>query len=280
VAVSRRKVLGLIWLSQDGKKRNRWKIEQLIIDPDEFSYDIGAQLVHYVINRYGADGVQTFLAVVDHQFDQALGLLKSCGFRLCTRLHSFTLENPASAPISTEPIQGIREASGGDRLKLQALHSDTLTPEVRLSLEKIPADFSRSLSQKLMDKVQGHFYRSWVVEDSARDLLLASVEMSTGNFKDYHLNVMVSPAWQRGYEDLLGFGIRQVLKNTANARVYLQVYDFHKDEMAVLEQVGFTRGTVLEILVKDYWIPIEDRGLKPSSPILIFPGKTSPACSR
>lgn len=280
VAVSRKKVLGLIWLSRDGKKKNRWKIDQLIIDPDEFSYDVGTQLVHYVINRYGAEGVQTFLALVESHCDQALGLLKSCGFRLCTRMHSFTHESPSTITLKKEPINELREAFGSDRIKIQSLYNDSLTPEVRLSLEKIPADFSRSLVRQMVDKLQGIFFRRWVVEDTARDLLLASIEIITLNYIDYHLNLVVSPAWRNGYEALINFGIQQVLKNTSSAKIYLQVYDFHKDEMATLESLGFTRSTITEILVKDYWIPLQDKSEKPASPILLFPGKTSPACSR
>lgn len=278
VAVSRQKVLGLIWLSQDGKKKNRWKIDQLIIDPDEFSYDIGTQLVHFVINRYGADGVQTFLALVDNRCDQALGLLRSCGFRQCTRLHSFIHDSPATLDLLKENINGLREAGRSDRNKLQALHSDCLPPEVRLSLEKVPADFTHTPVQYVMDKLQGIFFKRWVVEDTARDVLLASLEIVTVNFRDFHLQLWVSPAWKTGYEVFLHFAIRQVLKNTSTAKIYIQSYEFDKEETALLEKTGFSRTAVIEVLVKDYWIPLEDKFLKPSSPILLFTGKTSPAC--
>ena len=55
----RDQVLGLIWLSRDGARNNRWKIDQVIVDPMASTYDVGTQLVNYVINRYGGAGVQT-----------------------------------------------------------------------------------------------------------------------------------------------------------------------------------------------------------------------------
>lgn len=280
VAVSHRKVLGLIWLSRDGKKRNRWKIDQLIIDPDEFSYDVGTQLVHYIINRYGGEGVQTFLAYVDSHCDQALGLLKSCGFRHCTRLHGYQLENPTIIDGRKESITGLREADGADRHKLQQLHSYSLVPEVRLSLEKTPADFSKPFLERLGEKMRGVFAKRWVVEDTARDLLLGSLEVYTVNYKDYHLSLMISPGWADGFEPLLRLGIQHVLNNTRTAKIHLQIYDFNKDEMAMVEQLGFSRSSMAEVLVKDYWIPLEDTLAKPSSPIVLFTGKASPACSK
>ena len=44
VAVARDDVMGLVWLTQDGHRNNRWSIDELIIDPDQSTYDIGTQL--------------------------------------------------------------------------------------------------------------------------------------------------------------------------------------------------------------------------------------------
>ncbi len=72
---------GLVWLSRDGHRRDRWKIDQVIIDPDYHSaYDVGKQLIYYVVNKYGALGVETFLAYVDLHYPEGLTLLKECGF--------------------------------------------------------------------------------------------------------------------------------------------------------------------------------------------------------
>src|SRR4051812_2680704 len=46
IAAADNKVLGLIWLSPDGRHYRRWKIEHLVLDPDSFSYDVGTQLVN------------------------------------------------------------------------------------------------------------------------------------------------------------------------------------------------------------------------------------------
>jgi ribosomal protein S18 acetylase RimI-like enzyme len=119
VAAAENKVLGLIWLSRDGQHSRRWKIDHLILDPDSFSYDVGTQLVNYVINRYGGEGVQTFLAYVDQYYNTGLGLLKSCGFRRCGRLHYFSHQNPGTLKLEPISLEGLRESHNGDCGKMK-----------------------------------------------------------------------------------------------------------------------------------------------------------------
>ncbi len=273
---SQTKVLGLIWLSKDGKKNNRWKIEQLIIDPQEFSFDVGAQLINYVINRYGAEGVQTFLAVVHHQYEQALSLLKSCGFRHVTRLHYFCHENPTSLASQKPDIRGLREVTASDRFRLKELHLASLPTDKRLSFEKSHRDFNPSFFENMVNGINGVFSKRWVVEDRIHETLLGSLLMSTTNLKDFHLELTLSPAWEDGYEDLLNFGIYHALQQTSTPRLFVEAFAFNDYQLKHLEQLQFSRLHDAEILVKDYWIPLKDQE-KRTSPVLLFDGKPSTA---
>lgn len=286
VAAARDQVLGLIGLSQDGEKASRWLIDEIIIDPEVSTYDIGTQLVNFVINRYGAGGVQTFLARVLNDDTQTLGLLKSCGFRHCARVHVFHHERPVDIPGLNNSSKhflpkGFRQACREDAEKLQLLYSEAIPAETRLSMEKPRADFSMSFSKMCKERMNGVIKKRWVVEDVARDLLVSSLELTTQNYKDFTLSLMVSPGWQEQFEDLLHFGLSQALTTTKSAQVSLEVFDFHKEQVALLEKLGFTRHNVAEILVKDYWIPLQDKPDKRRSPLLIFEGgKASPAVNQ
>ncbi len=277
VAVSRDKVLGLIWMSRDGQHARRWKIDQLIMDPDAFSYDVGTQLVNYVINRYGGEGVQTFLAYVDQHYTSGLGLLKSCGFRRCSRVHYFSHGTPSSLELPSPSVNGLRESTNADSANLKTLYNDTLPPEARICLEKNWRDFHKPLTQGMSDRMKGLFSKRWVVEDVVHEQLTASVLISTVDFQNFYLNLMVSPGYDDLYQEILAFATGQVLQNTASARIHLEVYEFCKIGVETLEKLGFHRNGIAEMLVKDYWIPIEDKGTRLQSPILLFSGKTSPA---
>ncbi|MBX2860289.1 MAG: GNAT family N-acetyltransferase [Vampirovibrio sp.] len=284
VAVSRNKVFGFIWLRTDGVKGSRLRIEQVLIDPTKFSYDIGTQLVNFVVNRYGAEGVQTFLALVHENADEAQALFKTCGFRHVTKVLSYVHTSPSDiGDGEAQDIHGLRESGRQDRLKLKELYTDCLAPETRICLEKAVDDFNGPLAKTyrtntLAPGSQPVFFKRWVIEDVVHDVLLAAVDVVTDNCRDFHINLLVSPGWSDGLESLLDYGVSQVLKNTESAQIHVACYLFNKELNHLLEEKGFSRTETAEVLVKDYWIPLQDDSQTQQSPILAFPGKTSPAC--
>lgn len=281
VAAADGSVLGLVWLSRDGNRCDRYKIDQVIINPDAYAaYDVGKQLMYYVINKLGAMGVETFLAYVDPHYAEGLALLKACGFRHCTRLNTFQLETLDDAfRTRTVQIQGLREARQSDARKLQELHSETLAPEVRISLRKSPSDLYPSMWQRFRRRCQGEFFKHWVISTPSRDYLYGSVFLSTLDYKQFDVTVLVSPAWEHGTEDLVLFALQQVYKSASSPKVTIHAYEFQKTKIEVLKSLGFTRVGTTEILVKDYWIPVKDQMLKAKNPVLLFAraGRTSPA---
>lgn len=277
VATSRNKVLGLIWLSRDGAQSRRWKIDHVILDPESCSYDVGAQLVNFVINRFGGEGVQTFLAYVDQYYNTGLALLKSCGFRRCGRLHAFVHHNPNQMKLEPINLEGLRESTCEDARSLSVLYNESLPTETRISLEKHPRDFNRTVPKVFWDKLRGLFFKRWVIEDVARDHLVAAIELSTHNYQDFYISLIVHPGWDHLYRDALTYVTQQILLTTSSAQIFIECFEFHKHGIETLEELGFQRTSIAEILVKDYWIPIEDKGFKLQSPILLFSGKTSPA---
>lgn len=282
VALADNKVLGLVWLSRDGSRQDRWKIDQVIIDPEAYSaFDVGRQLVYYAINKLGSMGVETFLAMVDPHYDDGLALLKDCGFRHCTKLHTYHLAGlPEDLRERKIHIQGLREAGRSDARKLQELHSETLAPEVRISLRKSPADLYPSFFERLGQRFRGEFYKRWVVSQGSRDYLYGSIAISTLDYKQFELSLMVSPAWEDGLEDMLCFALQKIGQNATTPKITLSTYEFQKAKIATVEKLGFQRESTTEILVKDYLIPLKDKGNRAKNPVLLFArggGKTSPA---
>lgn len=270
-------VLGLISLSQDGGTRSRWRIDQLVTDPRQSSLDVGHQLVHFAINRYGAEGAQTFLAWADSRFEGALALLKSCGFRQVTRATQY--RKTLSAGTRHGPAEVfLREATDDDAEALQTLYNESLPVEVRTSLAKTPNDFKLSWSRKSSDRLRGVFFKRWVAVHSGSRPLQGALELITTDYENYHLNLLSSPGWLDGYTTLLDAAMRQVLKSTDQPTLHVKVFDFQSEPKVHLESLGFEAETSFHVLVRDYWVQTKDPLIEPLAPIRLLMGKTSPAC--
>lgn len=275
LATAGQEVLGLIRLDKDGKKKNRWRIEQVMIDAHASTYDIGSQLVQYAISRYGAGGIQTFAAYIDQYQTDVQGLLKSCGFRHLTRRFTYTHDNPTHLLKDDINIKGLREVTCQDAPKLNRLYSECLPPEIRLSLEKTTADFTTPPQQWLSNKIQGIFKKSWGVEDPAHGFLISAIEVVTQDFKTFQLNVFTNPGYPDLYQDCIYFGIQHILNSTQTPNIEIITHQFNKGHVKWLEATDFSLCHTEEVLVKDYWIPLEDKK-KMEGGLVLFPEKTSP----
>jgi ribosomal protein S18 acetylase RimI-like enzyme len=279
---NRHKVLGLIGLSPDGRGNHRWKIDQLIIDPDESTYDVGTQLVQYVVNRYGGEGVQTFLALVDSNYVQTLGLFKACGFRRNTGQVTLQWGLSREANAMPGPIvlpRGLRLSEGGtsDAQRLQALYLDALSPETKPCLARSTRDFTRPLSYRVLDHLRGVYHRRWVVEDLSRDLLVGAMTLRSPNYQDFTLSLMLSTGWMGHLPDMLDVVRVATLQTYRQARLHCALYTHQTLLLEGLQQHGWSASGEAQVLVKDYWIPLHHKRL--ASPILLFArgGQTSPA---
>ncbi|MBY0449724.1 MAG: hypothetical protein K2X01_03770 [Cyanobacteria bacterium] len=302
IAIAHQRILGAIMLRQDGRTQRRWCIEHLILDsPEEetppintsnspiSSYDVAGQLLQYIINRYGADGVQTFLAHVDHEHLEGQALLKASGFRpLCKRLTA--LRESPETPDSQQEIQinvpsgdlkwlqHIREAEDDDRDALRELYRDSLPVETRSALERSSRDFSRSAFRRIQLRLQGIFAKRWVLGGNVPNQLLGCIELSSPDFQEFHLNLFNCPGWDPIFAPMLQFAVEQTYKSTNQPRIVLQSYTLNEHQQQTLLSFGFVFTRTDAVWVKDYWVPIDRQSEQKRASLLLFASKTSPAC--
>lgn len=278
VAVSRQEVLGLIWLKRDSGQSSRWRISGVAIHPDAATYDVGTQLVNFAINRHGAEGVQTFVANVPSANTEALALYKSCGFRQAARCHVFTADITAANCLPeqqclTPELRGLRESSIKDCHKLKVLREEILPVEARLSLAPSDKTFGFRPFRWLAKRVKGQFSRRWVIDEPVHDSLMGMVSFSTDNHKDFDVVVWVHPGWSQCYHNLLNFVLSKVCMNASSPKVRVVCYGFEKDVLAYLEKSEFKRCHEVEVLVKDYWVPLDKQKPALADSVLLFGGR-------
>lgn len=275
VATQNDQVAAVIWLERDTGQR--WQIEQLLLHPEHGSLEIGQHLVEYVIHHFGGAGVQQFLARVAVDNDAALSLLRQSNFRQLDRRFDFMWFNHDNTLTCPNPskIPGLREALPRDALALQTLHTHCLSTTVRPYLERPQQAFRPSFVQRLGHVLAGHFRKRWLVETTHG--VMGTLHVATDDYQHFHVDVLVSPGWQQGFEALVTYALAHCHQHTSQPTVTLhQLGKQQADTHTQLGNLGFTCYRELLLLIKDYWRPSKPANpLAINSPLLLVGGEPS-----
>jgi hypothetical protein len=235
----------------------------------------------------GAEGVQTFLVKMDEQSAEAQAIFKEAGFRFCARLHLWQVDRPLQQAFlnQVQAFNSLRELTSCDRQEYITLYNDSLPLEIRNTLSKNVSDFTINPLTFVKQCLSGlccdaPLHRYWVMEDPARDVLIAGAEIRADKPYEpgsvFKLTLTLSPGWQLQALPVLAAVIQKIHTINAHPLIHFQVYEFEKDLQATLPQFGWTSPHSYLILSKDYWTRIDKPfGLHHAFPIL--PGQTSPA---
>lgn len=279
VAVENNEPLGLISLVPDGHTKTRWKINRLVLGID--AYDIGKQLIDYVVNKYGGAGVEIFISVIDENYAEAIALFKNaCFFRESSKINiweyeGFYFDNKSVKPDNLRPVER------GDERKAYELDSEAILPKYRTSLVKAPEDFSFGLRNKVKNSIKGCKVYKYVLDNPSINSLEAMLSIFTADNINFWVDITLSLAYKDYYEDLVGFAVNKVKSLNNEARIYIGVKDYHqtgKHMTEVLKNNKLKQCGDFQVLVKDYWKPAGLYVERKASAI-IFPDMTSPACN-
>lgn len=279
VAVENDEPLGLISLIPDGYTKTRWKINRLVLGMN--AYDIGKQLIDYVVNKYGGAGVEIFLTVIDENYPEAIALFKdACSFRNYSKIDIWEYQNlyEFEAEVKHDLF---RKVQYSDSQKLLELDSEAILPHLRVSLMKTAEDFKPGVRNKIINRLRGYKTSKYVLDNPEKGSIEGYLSIFTNNSQYYWVDITLSLAYQRYYEEFVNFAIGKIKAENDEATVYIGIKEYHqaaKYMTEVLATHNFKLCGNFQILVKDYWKPIKDYK-ENKVPAIIFPDMTSPACN-
>ncbi len=279
VAIENDEPLGLISLAPDGHIRTRWKINRLVLGIN--AYDVGKQLIDYVVNKYGGDGVETFITVINENYPEAIALFKNaCSFRNYSKINIWEYEGIYNK--DTKAKTGfLRKAENFDAQKLFELDSEAIFPHLRTFLAKTVNDFKIDIKSRLINKFKGYKAEKYVLDNPGNNTIEALLSIFTADNKHFWVDITLSLAYQDYYEDVADFAIKKIKSQNRDAKIYIGIKDYHqikKHMTDVFSAHNFKLCGDFQVLVKDYWMPINDYKDK-KVPAIIFPDMTSPACN-
>jgi len=280
VAVEDKEVLGLISLTPDTKQKTRWRINKLILNFN--AYDVGKQLIDFVVNKYGGAGVETFITILDETSAEAIALFKNnCGFRSCTNIHVYEIDKLRADKEIFLNSNLLREMKSSDAKNLQEFDQQSIFPQYRISLMNNQSDFKVGLRSIFANNLTGYQTKKFVFENPSKHDIEGYINITTKEGRHFWADIVLSLAFQEYYPDILNYIVSYIScqSNDAKLSVYVRKYYQSNDKLSeALLTNNFNITQRYQVLVKDYWkatkAPAE---LK--TPIVIFPEIRSPACN-
>lgn len=280
VASEKSSVMGIIGIIPDGENKKRWKINRLVLNLN--GYDTGKQLIDYVVSKYGAEGVETFLVTIDEYFGEAIALFKNnCGFRGCSQLQVWNMENLQDF----KEFQGIphylKRISSFDPKVLEEIDKVNLFPQFRMSLAKAPGDFKLGYKDRILNKFEATKVEKFIVNNPDKKFIEGYITLSSYDEKNYQLDMTLSLAYQDYYKEILDYFLAYVANKNSEAKLSVVLRKYYQSSYKlaeVLENTGFKLSKSYQVLVKDYWRPIKAENEQKKA-IIVFPEITSPACN-
>lgn len=278
VAEEENELLGLISLAPEGSQKKRWKINRLVLKPN--AYDAGKYLIDYVVNKYGGAGVEIFLTTINENYIEAITLFKNaCSFRNWSKISIWEYDNLKNIEASDNQLS-LRKAEVTDAEKLFKLDTEALYPQFKTAFAKTEKDFKFGIKNKFINSLKDYKIWRFVLDNPEKNSIESFLSIITVDNINFWVDITLSLAYQDYYNDILSYAINHVCSINSIGKIYIAVRHFQqtKDKMtSVLSSHDFKQNGTFEVLIKDYWKPIESTS-ENSVPIIVFPDMTSPAC--
>lgn len=263
IAIEDDKICGLVTLKAQEKNPQSWRITKLFLD--ENGYDVGRQLVSFVIARYGAMGANTFSVKVDENHEELLELFsKGCGFRVCAseQLWKMTEFKVGSSSLDKGFFRPFKEA---DSKAAASIHNDLIFPHFRYSLAKKPEEYENIIFSGLHKTS----YFKYVIEDGSEHAIKGYFCIQTDDNENFTLDVDLVSAFDGYLEDVINFSISQIMMRRKKFNLYFLNKKYQTNGAKTekfLSENGFKNVKNQIILVKDYYkrIAEDERYSKPA----------------
>ena len=214
IAIEDDKICGLVTLKAQEKNPQSWRITKLFLD--ENGYDVGRQLVSFVIARYGAMGANTFSVKVDENHEELLELFsKGCGFRVCAseQLWKMTEFKVGSSSLDKGFFRPFKDA---DSKAASSIHNDLIFPHFRYSLAKKPEEYENIIFSGLHKTS----YFKYVIEDGSEHAIKGYFCIQTDDNENFTLDVDLVSAFDGYLEDVINFSISQIMMRRKKFNLY------------------------------------------------------------
>jgi hypothetical protein len=241
-AIEDKKILCEVSISPQSRKNARWHINHMAVG--ECSEDVISRLIKYVMNKYGGDGVETFLTFIDDNMPELKALFKQeCSFRECAHLELWRAQQSKITDENFNP-DIFQDYHSKYLNQIVELHNNMIFPQFRQALKIGKDDFKKRFKGAVFKKI---LYNS--ATSSVEGYFL--IFKKNGNF---YLELLMSDAFATYYPEVLKACKLYLDDATILVKKYHTSY---KILVEALSQSDFAKQESFAILVKDYWAQVK-----------------------
>lgn len=195
-------ILGLITVVPTSGNPRKINITRLIFQQN--MYDIGKQLVEFVIAKYGSKGAQTFNVKIDQSHDELLDLfMTGCGFRQCSFENLWKLDNFVPA---TQETANFRSCQNSDAGMIAMLYNMELKNLYKPSLERIKSEYKEPIFAGMTN-----FYKNrYVLEEPVKHRIVAYLSITTSDNYNFIIDMSLNDAYNISYDRVINFALSQI----------------------------------------------------------------------
>jgi len=256
VLVSEKEILGLITVVPTSGNPYKINITRLVFLQN--MYDVGKQLVEYVIASFGARGAVSFNVTVDECHDELKDLfLKGCGFRQCSYENLWKIEN--FKPQSAEKAQ-FRHCQNSDAPAVARLYNSELKTIYRPSLERIKTEFKEPFFGGFAS-----FYKNrYVLEEFSKHRIICYLSITTSDNLNFIIDISKNKAYEISYDEILNFALGEISKRKTKFYAFIKHRQYNENADNFEEYLHSRNLNCIQtkcVLVKDFYRPIKQSTL-------------------
>lgn len=248
ILIDNNEILGLITTTITPGNSTKINITRLIFK--ENLYDVGKNLVEFVINKFGGKGAMTFTVTIDECHDELFNLfINGCGFRKCSSETLWKIEKPTPANDNYT----WRYAQNSDAFAIAQLYNSEIINIYATSLTRDKKEFQEPVFLGFND----YYKTRYVVEENKK--ILGYMSITTTDNLNYIFDLTTNSGYELEYEKLINILLCEVArkKRAFFPLIKQKKYTKNSEEFEkYLKSKNYTPIQTQQILVKDYYKPV------------------------
>ena len=260
ILLENKEILGLITVVPTSGNPYKMNITKLIFKQN--LYDVGKQLVEFVIARYGAKGAISFAVTVDQSHDELLDLfMQGCGFRQCSYENLWKLDNFVPKTDKKAPF---RYCQNSDAKAVCGLYNSELKNLYKPSLERAWQEYKEPVFSGMTN-----FYKNRYVLENSDNNIIAYLSVTTSDNYNFIIDMSLCGGYDIAYDEILNFAMAQISMRKSKFcafvkhRQYAQNADMFEK---YLHERNLNCVQTQCVLIKDFYKQIQ----QPESTLQIF----------